>query len=370
MDGDLLDRIYESVLEPDVWDEVLRRLADELGAEGGALIWQNIYSNDAEGIFARTDPEAVALFAGHFATRNPLRPTAAEVRQRIKAWKPRIVLDEERLPKAEFVKTEFYNDFFRRFDFHSSAAIGLELDGDHAGTLDFLKSRRAGEFNSENLELIRECQPHLSRAFKLCRNLGTTHVAAGSSFAKAFDDWVQGVLVLTANRRVLYCNAAGDALARVGTATRIVNERLSLVDNVADERFEVRLRMAFDPDQSRRMAGFVAAPRADDGLALSVSVTPLRAERHQMFSQPGVLVTVTDPARELVLSPQKLRDVFGLTATEIKVAIGLFGGRPSGAVADELGISVNTVRNHLARILDKTHSSGQAELSRKLMSLA
>jgi DNA-binding CsgD family transcriptional regulator len=31
---------------------------------------------------------------------------------------------------------------------------------------------------------------------------------------------------------------------------------------------------------------------------------------------------------------------------------------------------VNTVRNHLAHILEKTHSSGQAELSRRLMTLA
>ena len=123
-------------------------------------------------------------------------------------------------------------------------------------------------------------------------------------------------------------------------------------------------------DSTRRSGGYLAVPASRDCLPLSLSITPLRADRHPLFDQPAVFVTVTDPARDLALSPQKLREVFGLTATEVKVAMALFGGQPTGDVADQLGISVNTVRNHLAHILEKTHSSGQAELSRRLMTLA
>jgi DNA-binding CsgD family transcriptional regulator len=370
VDAALLDTIYESVLHPELWDDVLLGMAEGVGAEGGALVWQDIFTNAAGGVFARTDPEAIDLFSGYFATRNPLRPRAAEVREAVKSWTPRIILDENRMAKSDFVKTEFYNDFFRRFDFHSSAAVGLEVDGRNAGTLDLLKSRRAGEFSKADLDFLREAQPHLCRAFKAGRRVASAKGGLGSSAANAFDDWTCGVLVLSGECRVLYSNAAAESFVTTGSAIRIINGVLHAVDAHAAPRLEALVRLAADRDEERRSGGYLAAPSARDRLPLSLSITPLRGERHPLFSQAAVFVTVIDPARDLALSPQKLREVFGLTATEVKVAIGLFGGQPTGDVADQLGISVNTVRNHLAHILEKTHSSGQAELSRRLMTLA
>jgi hypothetical protein len=341
VDAALLDTIYETVLHPELWDDVLLGLADGLGAEGGALIWQDIFTNAAGGVFGRTDPEAIELFSGYFATRNPLRPSEAEVRRSIKSWTPKIILDEERMAKDDFAKTEFYNDFFRRFDFHSSAAIGLELDGRNAGTLDLMKSRRSGEFSKADLDFLRESQPHLCRAFKAGRKVASARDGLGSSTATAFDDWTCGVLVLSPDCRVLYSNAAADAFVRTGAAIRLVNGVLHAVDADAAPRLEALVRRAADKDEERRSGGYLAAPAARDRLPLSLSITPLRGDRHPLFSQPAVFVTVIDPARDLALSPQKLREVFGLTATEVKVAIGLFGGQPTGEVADQLGISVN-----------------------------
>jgi DNA-binding CsgD family transcriptional regulator/PAS domain-containing protein len=370
LDETLLDKIYETVLFPDAWDEVLRELSDGLGAEGGALIWQDIYTNAAEGIFGRTDPEAIALFSGYFATRNPLRQSPAEVRRRIAAWRPRIILDEDCLPKDAFLKTEFYNDFFRRFDYHSSLAIGLELDGRHGGTLDLLKSRRAGAFTTEQLALAREAQPHLRRAFRAGRDVARAKAGLGASATNAFDASPIGVLVLTAERRVLYANPAADALARSGVAIRLINGVFDLADAAAAVRLEALVRLAADRDEERRAGGVMAAPASGDRLPVSIAVTPLRVERHPLFTEPAAFVTVSDPARDIALSPDRFREVFGLTEMEVKVATGLFGGESSREVAGRLGISVNTVRNHLARILEKTQSSSQAELSRRLMSLS
>ncbi len=370
VDEALLDNIYGTVVRPELWDDVLHHLADALRAEGGALLWQDIFTNEARGMFARTDPEAVELFVGYFATRNPLRRPEPEIRRGLKAWKPRIILDEDRMPKDEFLKTEFYNDFFRRFDFHSSVAIGLEVDGRNAGTLDMMKSRRAGGFSETDLDFVREVQPHLIRAFKAGREAASAKSGLASPVAQAFDDWACGVLVVSADRRVHSMNKVADSFARTGAGLRIVNGVLGAVNSGVAERLDALVRQAADKDGTRRSGGFLAVPVSEDQLPLSLSITPLRGAEHPLFDQPGVLVIVTDPSRALALSPDRLREVFGLTAAEIKVAMGLFGGRSTPDVAEDLGISVNTVRNHLAHILEKTRSSGQAELSRKLMTLA
>jgi len=63
----------------------------------------------------------------------------------------------------------------------------------------------------------------------------------------------------------------------------------------------------------------------------------------------------------------RLRELFGLTAAETKVALGLLTGSGPREIAEEIGVSFNTVRTHLARVLAKTGTRRQGELIRVLM---
>ena len=57
-----------------------------------------------------------------------------------------------------------------------------------------------------------------------------------------------------------------------------------------------------------------------------------------------------------------LQRMFGLTPTEAKVAIRIARGDSPADIADELGVSVTTVRFHLSSVLAKTQTKRQAEL--------
>ena len=51
-----------------------------------------------------------------------------------------------------------------------------------------------------------------------------------------------------------------------------------------------------------------------------------------------------------------------LTAKEREVAVRVVGGKSSREIADEFGLSIRTIENHRARIMDKLHADSVVEL--------
>ncbi|SFR20396.1 LuxR C-terminal-related transcriptional regulator [Poseidonocella sedimentorum] len=63
------------------------------------------------------------------------------------------------------------------------------------------------------------------------------------------------------------------------------------------------------------------------------------------------------------------RAIYGLSESQCALAARIVAGDSLGAAADQLGISVNTVRTHLSRIYVKTGVSSQTALVRALLSV-
>lgn len=84
---------------------------------------------------------------------------------------------------------------------------------------------------------------------------------------------------------------------------------------------------------------------------------------------PSVLVFITDPARRSSFSPEALRDLFGLTPTEAKVARHLAAGLCPEEVAQEMGVANTTIAFHLRNVFGKTGTHRQAQLVALLLSL-
>ena len=369
-DAALLDLIYGAAIDPAAWGDVLHTVTERAGGDGAALIWQDLFTNAPQGVYSRMDPEALRLFSGHFATRNPLRPSAAAVRKMIPNWTPRVILDEHRMAKDEFVKTEFYNDFLRRFGFHSTAAIGLTVESSGmAGTFDILRSPAKGRFTQEELAFCGAVQPHLIRAFKLSRRLAAER-GVGEAMSLREGRSKVAMFVLSPSAKLLRLNGEASRLAADGGVLRVSNGILMATHVNAQRRFETLVARAGDSDWENRAGGTMTLPATNRLLPLPVSVTPVRTRDHPVFVAPAVLVCVTDLEERAHLTTERLRDVFGLSAAEARVALCLFEGQPTDLVAKSLGITVNTVRNHRARILEKTHTSTQAELARRMTRLA
>ena len=105
------------------------------GGGGGLLLDQNQASGKGEAIIVGADPAVMDDYFGRYARNNVLQKVD-DPQAFMKRWRPRILTDEEWMPKEDLVRSEFYNDFLQRIDVHSVMMVRLEARGLNAVNLD------------------------------------------------------------------------------------------------------------------------------------------------------------------------------------------------------------------------------------------
>ncbi|MFI4933835.1 MAG: LuxR C-terminal-related transcriptional regulator [Caulobacterales bacterium] len=358
---DLIERVYDMALEPELWPGLLERLTVLFGGHAGSLVEENMESGRGGGLTLGLDSEVPQLYFGYYASRNVLR-RIENPRERMVGFRPVITVDEESMPKSELARTEFYNDFLRPAGIHSVMTIGLWGRGVDFGGLDVYRPRGRASFSSVDRELASVLHPHLIRAFRLSGKLAETR-QLNAGFAEALDQSPYGLMLLDEAGKIRHANTvASRMLADPGAGLKVFGGRLTATTPDDARRLGALIAGAGAADQPR-VGGSMAVRRPSERAPLSVVVAPLSADRVAMFHRgPAVVVCVTDPEAASSVSETFLRDLFGLTAGQAKVAGALMDGQSPRQAAEALGLSFNTVRAHLAQIFAKTGVNRQAEL--------
>lgn len=175
-----------------------------------------------------------------------------------------------------------------------------------------------------------------------------------------------GWVALSPRRKVLAANPAGRA-AMSGWGRAEPGAEISFADPGNGEATTRAL------DQARARGGQVILrlEREDDEGPCFAVVAPARAVAALAGGMPDDALVLVFPASE---AAQKLwtsvRESFGLTAAEARLARKLHEGRSLAEAAKDLGVSINTVRNQLRAIFDKMGLARQSDLVRALTELA
>jgi pimeloyl-ACP methyl ester carboxylesterase/DNA-binding CsgD family transcriptional regulator len=191
-----------------------------------------------------------------------------------------------------------------------------------------------------------------------------------STPARAGVGWV----VLSARRRVAAANAAAHAIMAAGLGQLKPGAEPCFDDPSNDEALAHALSQARAQDSAQTI---LKLERGGDEGPCFAYVIPAR-------SLPGVAdlggleLAADDQSYALVFPAVEetgrlwvsIRDSFGLTPAEIRLASRLRDGRTLKETADELSLSINTVRNQLRAIFDKMGLKRQSELIRALAELS
>jgi DNA-binding CsgD family transcriptional regulator len=89
--------------------------------------------------------------------------------------------------------------------------------------------------------------------------------------------------------------------------------------------------------------------------------------RSPIPSTPALVIVALERTSAVVREPDELREQYGLTAAEVRVATVLARGGSVADIAKELFISEHTVRRHTERIFWKTNSKSRAQLSLRIL---
>jgi len=356
------DLLYDAVVDAELWPTAVQACADLLGGAGAALL---SFHRPRGGLWMRVDPDARRIFETRFVNGNPFSSYADRVRRQ-PGYRPAVTTDEQVLPRSELERTTYFNDFLSPYDGTSCLMLDMGVRG-ITGALNVCRTRRAGAFTDEDRRVAQAIHPHLLRTFWLSVKLGETD-GLGAGLLGFLDGSSHGVLLLDGLGEVLHANPTAERLlaARDGLFSR----RRGLYAEPGERNGQLQrlIGQAIARDGAIREGGTVLIPRAPPAAPLTVTVTPLRADRSALMqTHPAALVTVTDPETPIAVPERQLREMFGLSAGQAQVALKIAEGCDLKEAAEALGVSFFTARAQLAHVFEKTGAHRQTELVRLIL---
>jgi len=355
---DLIGRIYEASVEPEIWPDVLSQLAAVTKSVVVLLSLQLPGEAQSGRMFTTpsADPDYIESLNEYYWQHDPWRPfnnTAAVAD---------IMLGRELVPRSELLKTEFYNDWMRPQKYLDTLALNLTPPRIESA---IAACRKEGsDYEDEDIALVRELAPHFRRAAAVDCRLRSAERAT-SVLREALDRFPTGVCVLDAKGNVLQTNLAADRLLAGGDGLTIRQGRL-VAARSNDARVMGRLMLAAAQTGNGHglsAGGHIALERPSGRRPLSVTISPVRSlGAVAVDGRAAALVFIADPEEHVELRLDLLRQLWGLTRSEARVASLVAAGMSLEEISEKLSIQANTARAHLKQVFSKTDTGRQAEL--------
>ncbi|MGW9181688.1 helix-turn-helix transcriptional regulator, partial [Agromyces sp. NPDC055658] len=175
-------------------------------------------------------------------------------------------------------------------------------------------------------------------------------------------------VVVGPNGQVLNLNAAAEKALRGDDGLQVTAGRITAADAAANRTLNRALNSALTGTSDNIRGGIsFTVQRPSDARPFILHVLPLH--RLEEPDRRRALVILIDPAHEAEPSTALLQRLYHLTRTEADIALRVAHGSDPKHIAEDLSISITTVRTHLHRIFDKTDTHRQVELVRLLLTL-
>jgi DNA-binding CsgD family transcriptional regulator len=239
----------------------------------------------------------------------------------------------------------------------------VELGGDEALRLVFERP----PFGPEERDFVRMLGRHIVRSRLLARALARAE-ARGRLASAALDRMAMGVVILDGEGRVAHLNPAARRQLGPGCGVRLVADQLEFVDPDLEKRLRaLRDRHRDTATEPRRLASdLLRAPRAGEGSPLEIFAVSLDGlDLAEGGAAIALFLSDADHAKETPASV--LLRLYGLTASEARVAGEVLRGSSVDEAAKRLGLKRETVRTHLKHIFAKVGTTRQADLVRLLL---
>lgn len=249
----------------------------------------------------------------------------------------------------------YYQEFLKPLKLSGFAGIRI-AHGDNLWCLSLQRSPTQGHFSVEEKQRLAALSNTMSSAAAVSSALG---FATAKAALDAFELSGSAALIVDKQGEVIRVNPRAERLLHGDV--RIVARRLTAMDVNATAALDCALSRLVRNPGSPALLPPVALPRQG---RLPLMAYPLRLSDlgANPFAAGRAFVVLVDPEERRRPPEAVLRDAFGLTVAEARLAARLACGEALETIADDLNITKETARFHLKRIFAKTGVRRQAEL--------
>ncbi|WP_226016557.1 helix-turn-helix transcriptional regulator [Novosphingobium sp. FKTRR1] len=356
---DLLTLLHRGPLETPPWQAFLSRLQSHVGAEFCGMFFRqgDAHITDSTEISAG-DPQLEDLMPQYKAGFHALDPVPYD------SLAPgRVHALGEFIEPGNPLHARYLHEFLIPGRRQFQRIMRVTAPGGYNAVLVIWRGET--DFSGDVDALLAGFAPHLAISLQLYSVIERERVHAGIC-GEAVRRLNFGWLRLDARGHVLDRDAQADHLLRHGDALRMgPGGRLQLRSAEASRRLNEALRdFASDP---------LARPRAvrlSDEPWLDMLLRPAGDHVLSGPARPVVTAYLHGDRQTGVSRIDQFVHLFGLTASEARLALAITRGRTIAEAAAELGISEQTARGYSKIAYGKTGARGQADLVRILLTSA
>lgn len=346
----VVSAIYASSIRSENWTVALTEISHVLGATGSGLF---LGAGSSRSVMAITVPDEVSThYRQHYYSIDCVLDAVEDGPVGLIRTGPELV--------ALTKHSEFYADFMRPYDMCEGLFLRLAVGATPTSFLAVAPERGQPFETPERVEFLSAIVPHLQQALHTQNHIEDL-AAYADDVTAVIDTSRHGMVVVAANHDVRQANTAAEQILSAGDGLCMRSRRLAS-DCVftSDLLYRSISRACVAQPDGARMGDSLTCGRPSGKRAYIIHVLPLTA---------GALMTIVDP--ELEREPPKvlLMRLFGLTNAEADVAARVMRGDGLTPIADDMALSLATVKTHVHHIFDKTGTHRQAELVRLLLAL-
>jgi len=353
----LVGLIYESALDPALWQETMRSLANQVEADTFHLLgWNNQKQAVTLGVVDASWNDDVDLYNRHYGSIDPRRELASQSGQGVVIACPHY-FDDKFISKSEFYQNFWLQDGLR----YVMGGCLVRTD-----TTDFVlglvRGPERGRYTPEQEACLARLMPHFNRSLRLMDHTQATS-KTGELATAGQDAMSLAVIAVSQVGRLLYCNRCGEALLKAADVLRIHHGVLACA-NVVQEKPWADILGAIV--KTGRPANLLLnnSVRPDERYSVTLTPLPKRGGFSPAGEPDGVLCLVLPLDHRRMATAQQLMQLFGLTAAEARLVRALASGKTLEGYALENDLKVPTVKSQLRSVFEKTQTGRQAELVR------
>jgi DNA-binding CsgD family transcriptional regulator len=268
-----------------------------------------------------------------------------------------------RFSEAEFQMSDFYKHWVQPQGLRDTINTPYLQRSTMVGMLSIPCYNTREPYGDDEVALIERITPHVRRAVMI-NDMTDKGKLATTLYRQVLDVLTVAVFVVGLGRRLVFTNASGDSMLSNGGVFGLSHGSLQ-AKRVAG------LPSALDDAIDRALKGDVAigisgigVPLIDDsGERLAAYVLPIAGKDVRGAMGEGhCAVFIARRGEQQPMAIEILRTMFDLTAAEARIATLIAKGDGPQAIAESLGITVNTVRSHLQHAYAKTGTPDQTGL--------
>ena len=360
--------IYDAVSTPSEWVVFLDNLTESMNAHASRMrMIDNRETN--YNLFAGTghDDAYDQLYADYFHQVDLWNSV-------INRAKPgQIFNSDEDIPIKNFQKSEIYNDFYRNYDMQYGLGSNIIKTKQSIARIGVHRSHSQGKFTQRESLLLRELMPHLMRAFKLGTHIESLQCQL-NEIHEALYLSPSPLILIDENQKVAFTNKRAEELLCKENGLFVRSNRLITASTkeqkILNQLLEQSVLTGAHKGQGSGGSMRLTDKKGNNRFNLLVTPYPDRTVNELGLNHricAAVFIHDTQQVRKI--SAERLKSLYALTRSEIRLAEAIPEGLTPAEAAEKIGVSVNTTRSQLRSLFGKTDTQRQAELVRLLIGI-